>query len=206
MEKIILITHAQSEHHITKMIGGNSDWPLTELGKVHAHNIGKRIGNLIESKKTIIYSSDLIRAKQTAEIVNEYLKLDIVFKKELQEINVGIAKDKSKEWCRENKIEIPRGNTPLVKYRQYPNAETFEEVYNRTFLVIEEMLKMNYDNIIVVGHGCALIMFLLQWLRIPVNFLENNAIEINPGTVSILTIWEGKRMLNRWNDTFFKGE
>ena len=128
MDKMILIQHTQAEHHITKMIGGNTDWPLTDLGKEHAHNIGKKLKNFIKDGRNIIYSSDLTRTKQTAEIVNEYLNLKIVLKKELQEINVGMAKGKSKEWCRENKIDIPRGNTPLIHYRQYPNAETFEEV------------------------------------------------------------------------------
>jgi len=201
MKNIITIQHTQAEHHVTKMVGGNTDWPLTELGKKHAHKIGKNIKELIQSGNNIIYSSDLIRAKQTAEIVNEYLNLEIIYRQDLREIGVGEAKGKSNEWVKENCA--PKDNIPFAKYRPFPNCETFEELYNRTHPIIEELIKNEYENIIVVGHGAALLMFLLQWLRIPVECLENSAFESSAGGVSIYSVWENKRMLKKFNITSF---
>ena len=114
MKNIITIQHTQAEHHITNMIGGNTDWPLTETGRNHAHNIGKNIRKLI-NESTVIFSSDLLRAKQTTDIINSCLNLAVFYRQELREINVGEAKGKSKEWARQN--SLARGNIPLAKYR-----------------------------------------------------------------------------------------
>ena len=201
MKNIITIQHPQAEHHITKMVGGNTDWPLTEIGKTHAHNIGKNIQKLIKTKSCLIYSSDLLRTKQTSEIINKYLNLEIVYRQALREINVGEAKGKSIDWANQNCK--PRENISSVQYRPFPMAETFEEVYYRVAPIIDEILNNEYEEIIIVGHGLALVMFLLQWLNIPVEFMENIAFETTAGAVSIFSIWENKRMLNKWNVTTF---
>ena len=201
MTNIITIQHTQAEHHVTKMIGGNTDWPLTETGKTHAHNIGKNIKSVVDGRRAVIYSSDLLRTRQTAEIINEYLALEIIYKQELREINVGEAKGKSKAWADQNCL--PKENIPLVYYRAFPGAETFEEVYNRVAPVIDEIIRREEETVIVVGHCLALITFLLQWMRIPIDLLNNNAIEAVAGSVSFLSIWENKRMLNKWNMTSF---
>jgi probable phosphoglycerate mutase len=201
MKNIITIQHTQAEHHVTKMVGGNTNWSLTEIGKNQAQNIGKNIKDIKKKKKSIIYSSDLLRTKQTAEIINEHLNLEIIYRQELREINVGEAEGKSTDWYNQNCM--PRNNMPLVQYRPFPSGETFEEVYNRIAPIVNEIIDIEYENIIIVGHGLALIMFLLQWLKIPVGFMENIAFEAKAGNVSFFSIWENKRMLNKWNITSF---
>jgi len=201
MKNVITIQHTQAEHHVSGMIGGNTDWALTETGKKQAHNIGKNIKDLIKTENAIIYSFDLLRAKQTAEIINEYLNLNIIFREELREGNVGEAKGKSKDWYKQNCL--PKENIPLNIYRAFPNAETFEEIYNRVGPIIDEIINSEYENIIVVGHGGTLVMFLFQWLKIPVDYIENIAFEADAGNVSFYSIWENKRMLNKWNITSF---
>jgi len=199
MKNVITIQHIQAEHHVSRMIGGNTDWALTETGKKQAHNIGKNIKDLIKTENAIIYSSDLLRAKQTVEIINEYL--NIIFREELREGNVGEAKGKSKDWYKQNCL--PKESIPLNIYRAFPNAETFEEIYNRVGPIIDEIINSEYENIIVVGHGGTLVMFLFQWLKIPVEYIENIAFEAEAGSVSFYSIWENKRMLNKWNITSF---
>lgn len=202
MKNIITIQHTQAEHHVKKMVGGDTDWSLTELGKEQANNIGKNIKKFINyDNKSIMYSSDLLRAKQTAEIVNKHLRLDIIYRQKLREIAMGEAKGKSKEWHDQNCAS--KDNIPLIKYRPFPNAETFEEVYNRVFPIIDEIINNDYENILIVGHGLALLMFFLQWLKIPVENLENTAFDISSGGVSFYSIWENKRMLKKYNITSY---
>jgi broad specificity phosphatase PhoE len=183
------------------MIGGNTDWPLTELGKKQAHNIGRNLKNVIENGNNIIYSSDQLRTKQTAEIVNEYFNLEIIYKPELREINVGEAKGKTREWHKENCA--PRENIPPAHYRPFPSAETLEEVYIRVGPIINEIINIEYDTVLVVGHGLSLIMFLLQWLKIPVESMEHIAFEASAGGVSFLSMWENRRMLKKYNITSY---
>ena len=201
MKNIITIQHTEAEHHVTKMVGGDTDYPLTQLGREHAHNIGNNLKKLYKDKNAIIYSSDMIRTKETAEIVNEYLGLNIVYRRELREIRMGEAKGKSREWEKQN--SAPKERIPIAKYRPFPNAETFEEVYDRTLPILEELLNNEHENIIIVGHGLALLMFHLLWLKIPVDCLEYTAYSIRAGAVSSYTIWENKRMLIEYQNTTY---
>lgn len=73
MKHIITVQHTQSIHHINGMVGSWTDWDLTELGKNQADCIGKRLKEELEGKKAIMFSSDLKRAKQTAEEIYEQI-------------------------------------------------------------------------------------------------------------------------------------
>lgn len=73
MKHIITIQHTQSIHHTNGMVGSWTDWDLTELGKIQADHIGKKLNNELAGKKVVLYSSDLKRAMQTAEEITKYL-------------------------------------------------------------------------------------------------------------------------------------
>jgi probable phosphoglycerate mutase len=181
------------------MIGGNTDWPLTEIGKEQARNIGMKMKNLLENDIYTIFSSDLLRAKETAEIISKYLDYKIIYRSELREINVGSAKGKSKDWYRENCS--PRENIPLIDYRAFPDAESYCDVYERIKLFIDEIIKNDAEKIIIVGHGLSLSMFILYWLKIPKEMVDKMSIEGNAGGVSFLSENDEKiRILNVWND------
>ena len=79
MKNIIAIQHTQSEQHLNKMIGSLGGWNLTELGIKQAHSIGKKLADEYKNQKFVIYSSDLPRAKQTAEIVSGYFNTNSYF-------------------------------------------------------------------------------------------------------------------------------
>jgi probable phosphoglycerate mutase len=203
MKNIITIQHTQAEHHVTKMVGGNTDWPLTDLGKEQAHKIGKKLLEKLDpDKEHILYASDLIRTRQTAEIITEYLKLNINFRPALREINVGSAKGKSFKWFEENCL--PRNDKPFVYYKPFSDAESCAELYERLTPFIKEIESSKDENVIIVGHGIALQMFVAQWLKIPLKTLENMAFNGSSGCVSFLSENKDKiRVLNSWNDTSY---
>ena len=73
MKHIITVQHTQSVHHTNGMVGSWTDWDLTDLGKEQADHIGKKLKEELSGKKVVMYSSDLKRAKQTAEEIAKYL-------------------------------------------------------------------------------------------------------------------------------------
>lgn len=89
MKNIITIQHTQSIHHANGMIGGHGDWNLTELGIEQAKRNGENLSKEIDGSKYIMYSSDLLRAKQTAEIVGTYLGIKPILTSALREISCG---------------------------------------------------------------------------------------------------------------------
>ena len=106
MKHIITVQHTQSVHHTNGMVGSWTDWDLTELGKAQAECIGKKLSDELIGKDVVVYSSDLKRAQQTAEVITKYLGVDPILKKELRERNLGKCCGKSVEWLKEN-IECP---------------------------------------------------------------------------------------------------
>ena len=85
MKHIITVQHTQSVHHINGMVGSWTDWELTELGKKQADNIGRKLHDELAGKDVVIYSSDLKRAKQTADAIARYLGAEIILRTELRE-------------------------------------------------------------------------------------------------------------------------
>ena len=75
MKTIITIQHTQSVHHTNGMVGSWTDWELSELGVGQANRIGERLKTELSETEFVMYSSDLLRAKQTAEIVGQYRKM-----------------------------------------------------------------------------------------------------------------------------------
>ena len=73
MKSIITIQHTQSVHHINGMVGSWTDWELSELGVRQANRIGEKLKSELSERKFFMYSSDLLRAKQTAEHIGRYL-------------------------------------------------------------------------------------------------------------------------------------
>lgn len=68
-------------------LGGWSEYGLTEIGRAQV-NMAKR--KLLDKSITSIYSSDLKRAKETAEIVADSLSLDITYLPQFREVNNGL--------------------------------------------------------------------------------------------------------------------
>ena len=124
--EIIIIQHCQSEHHINDMSGGWTDTPLTDLGRKQAQLIGQRLQNEINQDEYILFSSDLQRAWQTAEIVGEHLQLKIVADKDLREINTGVAAGKTKQWAKAHRN--PRLEHHFVlDHQEFHQGETWRQ-------------------------------------------------------------------------------
>jgi probable phosphoglycerate mutase len=102
MKNIIAIQHTQSIHHTNGMIGSWTDWDLSELGIEQARRIGERLSFEIANKQYVMYSSNLLRAKHTAEIVGSSLNITPILSDILRERNLGEAVGKSKEWAKLN--------------------------------------------------------------------------------------------------------
>lgn len=79
---IYIIRHGETEWNVKKIIQGHKDSRLTKNGKSQAIQALKRLKHI---KFDAIFSSDLGRAKQTAEILNLERKLAITTTKALRE-------------------------------------------------------------------------------------------------------------------------
>lgn len=197
MKHIITVQHTQSVHHTNGMVGSWTDWDLTELGKNQADHIGKKLKEELAGKKVIMYSSDLKRAKQTADEIAKYLEVNPILKKELRERNLGKCCGKSVQWLREN-IESPE-NT--VDDRLFSDGESRRDAWNRLLPFFEEVMASEEENIIIVSHGDLLSIWNAMYLGLPVESYYQVDIHGPAGGVShMITGDDGKHRVRHIND------
>jgi len=150
--------------------------PLTKKGK---EEILKTAKELKKEKIDIIFASDLLRTKQTAEILKKELGVEVIFDKRLREYNVGVfnGKDPKKVWeYLENSKDlfskkIPKGESLIdLKKRMYKFLEDIDRKFSKKKILIishelplsllesalkgmskEEFLKWRWDHRLEVG-------------------------------------------------------
>lgn len=82
---IYFVRHGKSKSNQEGVLAGWFDTPLVDAGREEA----RRILSLLPNDFSKIYSSDLSRCKETAEIINQRFNLPITYDSRLRERNFG---------------------------------------------------------------------------------------------------------------------
>ncbi|MGZ4333443.1 MAG: histidine phosphatase family protein [Gaiellaceae bacterium] len=86
MTTLLLVRHGETDWNADGRLQGHTDRPLTDYGRRQAKQLAAELeGEELEA----IYSSDLTRARETAEIVGERLGLPVVLDPDLREKDWG---------------------------------------------------------------------------------------------------------------------
>ncbi|MFA6296421.1 MAG: histidine phosphatase family protein [Patescibacteria group bacterium] len=156
MIKLIFVRHGESEKNTLDIKSCSLDkYPLTEKGKKEV----EKLANEITDKIDLIITSPVLRARETAEILNKKFKAKILIDPLISEYDYGQWNDRTKKDLLENDED----------YRKYRQMEPGEERYNfklgstgesrkeieeRVREFIEKVKKEYVDkNILVVSHG-----------------------------------------------------
>ena len=200
MKQIITIQHTQSIHHTNGMVGSWTDWDLSELGVQQAQMIGKNLAKFIGDQKFVMYASDLLRAKHTAELVGDSLGIKPILRRELRERNLGKCCGKSVQWLREN-LEMQE---KTIDDRLFSDAESRRDEWNRLEPFFDEIMNNDEENIIIVSHGDLLSVFNAMFLRSGVESLNSCEIFGLSGGVSVMfENNDRKRFMKRMSDLSF---
>lgn len=151
--KLYLIRHGETLLNKQDMVQGWEDSELTELGIKQASEVSKQLTGL---KPTIIFSSDLGRARQTAEAVSEDLGgIPILYDWRLRERMMGDAQGKHHNEVDRDEL---RGLKPNATVKDLEPMERFTE---RIMHFVSDLLdfKPAHEEIIVVTHNGAINRF-----------------------------------------------
>jgi probable phosphoglycerate mutase len=94
MTRIGFIRHGVTDWNMEGRAQGQADIPLNEAGRAQARALADRLQG---EQWDVIYSSDLIRAKETAEIVAGALRLIVKTDKRLREKSCGLIEGTTEE-------------------------------------------------------------------------------------------------------------
>ncbi|MGG0187543.1 histidine phosphatase family protein [Bacillus rhizoplanae] len=163
MTKIGIIRHGSTPWNKEGRAQGSSDISLDQDGILDAYKLAER---LRKENWNFIYSSDLLRAKQTAEIIGEKIaNIPIYLESRLREAGGGQIEGTTEEervlkWGK-NWRELDLG------------IEGADSVTTRGLSVIEEIAsKHDNKNILIVSHG-AFIRYLLKELVPHLQMMES---------------------------------
>jgi 2,3-bisphosphoglycerate-dependent phosphoglycerate mutase len=84
--ELLLVRHGETDWNAVGRLQGHTDRPLTEFGRRQARQLA---AELEDEGLEAIYSSDLVRARETAEIVSTRLGLTVVLDPDLREKDWG---------------------------------------------------------------------------------------------------------------------
>ncbi len=155
MVKIFLARHGQDQDNALNIMNGLRDLPLTDLGIKQSKALAQYfLQKQVRFKK--VYSSPLLRAKQTADIIcsfsfqPKYSVMPLIIERDF-----GILTGKSKfdipKYCRKNKYIA---NNEGFFFFDCRSAESIDLVQHRAALIIDYLNKNYSDcNVLLVSHG-----------------------------------------------------
>ena len=170
--KLYFVRHGQTESNKKGTVTGQIDSPLSTEG---IEQVKKTILEMSDDYSEI-YSSDLIRCKQTAEILNQKLNLPIQYDIRLRERHFGsLAGKKFKDMDTTGEIR-EKDKNQQYDYRPY-GGESVEDVRKRLFDFINELSKKKpKGKVLVVTHG-GIIRLLHNLMNAEVyGFIENSSV------------------------------
>lgn len=153
--KIYLVRHGQNEDNAKGILNGHRDRPLTELGISQAHQLADHIK---EAGLTFdaVYTSPLVRASRTAEIITERLGLlparesPILIERDFGSMTGKYTRD-IEALCGSDRIIKTKGVTYFLDPE---GAETFPQLMERARRILE-YLEMTHGtgSLLLVCHG-----------------------------------------------------
>ena len=196
MKELILVGHGESVYMVRGLTGGWTDTPLTDRGKQQAHLTGSTLQYLADPFD--FYSSNLVRAAQTAQIIGEALSQQPIFVPDLREHNNGIAVNCTREEA--DKMRHPL-TEPVMDWIPYPEAESWRMLHNRVVAFMDS-IRMQNNLTLIVAHSMVIVSIIHWWLEFTEDIITRVSYDIDPCSITRLTInsW-GEKTISKLNDT-----
>jgi len=190
--EIILIRHGETEWNSQQRMQGHSNSDLSSLGQAQIQALGQWMKNVPFDH---IYSSDSLRAKQTAEAITQFsghkLKIDL----RLREKNLGVFEGLTSEEARERHPEVFRlFKTAGSKY-VIDEGESTQQLQDRALEIVNEIrIKHPEERVLLVTHGGFIRVVMKHSLGLsletPTRFLIRN-------TGVFRLVWEDKWLVSQ---------
>ena len=140
--RLIYETHSTSTDNEAGLASGQNDPDLSQLGREQAAELGaRRAGDGI----SVVYCSDLLRARRTAEIALGSTGLPIVVDARLRECNFGEMNGHPAP-----AVHAVRGEHV---FKLFPGGESYEDVARRVAAFLDDVVRNRTDEtVLVIGH------------------------------------------------------
>ena len=149
LTELLLVRHGETDWNRDRRFQGHADPSLNEAGREQARALAEELAG---AQIAIVYTSDLARARETAEIVAASIGTDVVSLRALREIDVG-------EWQGLTWPEI-EARYPDGARRWHEDGcgweagETYDQLAERIVAALRQIASDHpAQRVLIVGHG-----------------------------------------------------
>ncbi len=200
MKEILLVRHGETEWNAGEIFRGRADINLNEKGVVQAKLLGEY---LKKSRLEAIYSSPLLRAVLTAEMIARPHSLVVRAEPGLIDLDFG-------EWQGMSLAEVKNIYKNLyIKWEKspenvkFPGGEGLEDVRNRAIAVVNKVVKKHKGTVVLVSHRVVNKVLICSLLGLDISHFWN--IRLETCGISSFSYENGQFVLIKHNDTSFLG-
>ena len=146
MTTILLVRHGETDWNLHRRVQGHSDTPLNETGRAQARAVAEELaGEALDA----VYSSDLVRAHETARIVTGGKGLEVTAIRELRERHFGTW-----EGLTDQEVYVRFPHARGLSGREWGDAETHEQMAKRVLSALHRIAETHLEQLVlVVSHG-----------------------------------------------------
>lgn len=150
---LYIMRHGKTEWNELQKLQGRTDIPLSDAGRAMARQAQEEYREL---HFDICYTSPLLRARETAEILLEGRQIPIVTDERLVEMSFGSFEGVQNYWGTPDSPIRFLFQHPEMYTESVGGAETFAELFQRTGAFLEEVVQPRLErgeDVLIVAHG-----------------------------------------------------
>ena len=188
--RIIIVRHGETDENAARRYLGHFDAALNQQGRKQLKGLSEMLKRTETQPITAIYSSDLVRAVESAQMIGNEFHLRTIPIFALRELHFGDFDCKTYEEIRQEdseRLEKWILNPYMVAP---PNGETLLQLGKRVDDWLETILTTEQPTgtIVIVSHGGPIRWFLSKWVKGDSNEFWN-----------VEGLGHGKAMMIEWN-------
>ena len=197
MARWLLVRHGETEWNAERRIQGHRDIGLSSVGYRQAQLLASR---LTEPRLEAIYSSDLSRARETANAIAAGRDVEVIARPGLRERDYGRWQGLTLDEARARDPEdYARWRSGDDQFRP-PGGEKASDVVTRVSRLAAELRETHAGEgtVLLAGHGGSLLCLLVAVLDLPVE--ARKRFTLSNASLSALAVSADAAVLELWND------
>lgn len=183
---IYLIRHGQTVWNEEGRLCGSSDVPLSKIGLFQAHKVAERLKDVNISA---VYSSPLMRAKQTAQAIASFHQLPVFVENDLREIDYGDWEGVKVSEAMDKFPELERLRRKEPMKFVPPKGEPMEIFAKRVIAAIQKIASNHAGKTICVVAHQTVNRFVICW-ALEMDFRFWSQLRQDPACVNLLQVRE----------------
>jgi probable phosphoglycerate mutase len=190
LPQIYLVRHGETAWSASGQHTGRTNISLTKNGEKNAKRLSERLGGIVFEA---VYSSPLLRAKQTCELAGFGSMMQM--EADLMEWDYG-------EYEGLTNVEIQKQQSGWNVFRNgCPGGESTRDISARADRLISCLKKIDKGNVLLFSHGHILRVFAARWLTLPIE--DGRLFVLSPTSLSILGYEHNldEPIIRLWNQT-----